>query len=75
MALLSGGTTDADDRPFEPVVQLIADELPGQDAVLVERPLPRRRQPPGVHQLIAAIDAEDDVRVADVDDEKVGHGG
>src|SRR5260221_4484598 len=63
------------DGSVEAVVQLVADELPRQDAVLVEGPLTGRGEAPGVYELIAAIDPEDDVRVADVDDEEIRHEG
>jgi hypothetical protein len=48
--------------------------LPGEDSVLIRCPLARGGQTPGADKSIAAKNAENDVRVADVDDEEVRHG-
>jgi hypothetical protein len=50
-----------------------ADEQFREDAVFVGGTLARCGQPPRADQRFVAIDAEDDVRVDDVDDQEVGH--
>ena len=51
----------------------VADELPREDPVLVCRALSRGGQSPRAGELVTVVDAEDDVGVADVDDEEIGH--
>ena len=66
------GNDGGNDRSFE-FPGDVADQLSRQDPVFVGSALACRGQPPRAHQIIAAIDAQDDVRVPDVDHEKVGH--
>ena len=55
---------DAGDLALPDLVAIA--EIRNEDAELVGRALANRRQPPAVHQRLAAKDADDDVRVADV---------
>ena len=65
---VSGGTTDAITMPeMSALPDLVAiAEVGDEDAELVGRALADRRQPPAVHQRLAAKHADHDVRVADV---------
>src|SRR5207237_7918807 len=55
-----------DDRAFE---HGRADELSREDAVFVRRSFARGGQSPRADELFAAVETEDYVRVADIDDE------
>ena len=66
---VSGGTTEAMITARRPAGRRrdTSEQVRHQQPELVGRPLAQRRQAPAVHQRLAIEDAEDDVRVADVE--------